>query len=234
MHVHLPKPLHGWREFAGEVGIIVIGVVIALAGEQLIETLHWRHVVTDYRAALRSEIAHNLGTYRYRMQEDRCVDATLNELDAWLQSWRAGHKLALGRPIGVPSSLMVFTGVWASRSAEIESHMPLSEQLAYSRLYDRFGNNEVHRLAERSVWISFQDYNAATDLSHENLMRLQGLIDQARYRESAFDANALAYARQASELGINARSETSWPPLTNELCRPLLRPSNNLGRSAVD
>jgi len=30
MHFHLPKPLHGWREFAGEVGIIVIGVLIAL------------------------------------------------------------------------------------------------------------------------------------------------------------------------------------------------------------
>jgi hypothetical protein len=23
MHFHLPKPLHGWRPFAGEVGIIV-------------------------------------------------------------------------------------------------------------------------------------------------------------------------------------------------------------------
>lgn len=22
MHLHLPKPLHGWREFAGEIGII--------------------------------------------------------------------------------------------------------------------------------------------------------------------------------------------------------------------
>jgi len=30
MHFRLPKPLHGWREFAGEVGIIVIGVLIAL------------------------------------------------------------------------------------------------------------------------------------------------------------------------------------------------------------
>ena len=28
MHFHLPKPLHGWRAFAGEVGIIVIGVLI--------------------------------------------------------------------------------------------------------------------------------------------------------------------------------------------------------------
>ena len=29
MHLHLPKPLHGWRAFVGEVGIIVLGVLIA-------------------------------------------------------------------------------------------------------------------------------------------------------------------------------------------------------------
>ena len=37
MHVHLPKPLRGWREFIGEVGIIVIGVLIALAADQIAE-----------------------------------------------------------------------------------------------------------------------------------------------------------------------------------------------------
>lgn len=41
MHFHLPKPLHGWREFAGEVGIIVIGVLIALGAEQLVEDWRW-------------------------------------------------------------------------------------------------------------------------------------------------------------------------------------------------
>ena len=37
MHFHLPKPLHGWRAFTGEVGIIVIGVLIALGAEQIVE-----------------------------------------------------------------------------------------------------------------------------------------------------------------------------------------------------
>ena len=40
MRFHLPKPLHGWREFAGEVGIIVIGVLIALGAEQAIDAIH--------------------------------------------------------------------------------------------------------------------------------------------------------------------------------------------------
>ena len=40
MHIHVPKPLHGWRALAGEVGIIVIAVLIALAAEQAVEALH--------------------------------------------------------------------------------------------------------------------------------------------------------------------------------------------------
>ena len=28
MHFHLPKPLHGWREFFGEVAIIVLGLPV--------------------------------------------------------------------------------------------------------------------------------------------------------------------------------------------------------------
>jgi hypothetical protein len=42
---HLPKPLHGWRQFAGEVGIIVVGVLIALGAEQLVEEWRWHERV---------------------------------------------------------------------------------------------------------------------------------------------------------------------------------------------
>ncbi len=42
MHFHLPKPMHGWRAFAGEVGVIVLGVLIALAGQQVAQSFQWR------------------------------------------------------------------------------------------------------------------------------------------------------------------------------------------------
>src|SRR5213080_3076022 len=87
MHVHLPKPLHGWREFAGEVGIIVIGVLIALTAEQLVEAAHWRTEVSNFRTSIDSEVAIDLGTYDYRMRENGCVGRRLDELQAWLQSW---------------------------------------------------------------------------------------------------------------------------------------------------
>lgn len=36
MEVHRPKPVHRWRELFKEVGVIVIGVAIALTGEEAV------------------------------------------------------------------------------------------------------------------------------------------------------------------------------------------------------
>lgn len=224
MHFHLPKPLHGWRELAGEVGIIVVGVVIALGAEQFVTTLHWRHVLGGYRAALHEEIGHNIATYSYRMEQDQCVDARIAELQRWLDSWRAGRPLPSHGPIGVPQSLMVFNGVWASRNAEVASRMPLAEQLAYSKLYDRFSANEVHRLAERSVWLALGAYRDATELDHQDLIRLQGLINEARYRELTFDFNAVRYTKEAAALDIRGEPDPGWGAISTELCKPILPP----------
>jgi hypothetical protein len=44
MHIHKPKAVHSLREFLSEIGVIVVGIAIALGGEQVIEWLHWRSV----------------------------------------------------------------------------------------------------------------------------------------------------------------------------------------------
>jgi hypothetical protein len=60
MEVHHPKPIHGLRELGKEVAVIVLGVVIALAGEQTVEALHWRHKVHAAETAMRRELAADL------------------------------------------------------------------------------------------------------------------------------------------------------------------------------
>ena len=56
MHFHLPKPLHGWRAFAGEVAIIVLGVLIALGGEQLVEHFHQRSQLREAEQGMVAEL----------------------------------------------------------------------------------------------------------------------------------------------------------------------------------
>ena len=56
MKLSLPKPMHGWRAFAGEVGVIVLGVVLALAAQQVAESVNDRREAAATRATLVDEI----------------------------------------------------------------------------------------------------------------------------------------------------------------------------------
>ena len=56
MHIQLPKPLHGWREFAGEVGVIVLGVLIALCAQQMLSDWQWRSDVRDADQRMTAEL----------------------------------------------------------------------------------------------------------------------------------------------------------------------------------
>lgn len=99
MHIHLPKPLHGWREFFGEVGIIVIGVLIALGAEQLIEEVHQRTLRGEAQEAINGEINRNLDAFRRRAEVQGCIDARLGEVEALLTTTPLGA--ALPRPLWI-------------------------------------------------------------------------------------------------------------------------------------
>lgn len=76
--IHKPKPVHSWREFFGEVGIIVIGVLIALGGEQAVEALHWRERVSAAEESMRKELAEDDGAQAMaRLQFAPCLDRSL-------------------------------------------------------------------------------------------------------------------------------------------------------------
>ena len=86
MHFHLPKPLHGWREFLGEVGIIVVGVLIALGAEQVVEMIGWRDRASSARQSLRGELAdHYEDAVEWRTVEP-CIDAQLDRLETGLMA----------------------------------------------------------------------------------------------------------------------------------------------------
>lgn len=82
MHFHLPKPLHGWREFAGEVGIIVIGVLIALGADQVIENLRWREKVESAKKSIDFEINDQLDYSEEVTNFAPCVGPFVNALEA--------------------------------------------------------------------------------------------------------------------------------------------------------
>jgi hypothetical protein len=81
MHFHLPKPLHGWRAFVGEVGIIVVGVLIALAAEQVVETAHWRHVSAEAKQSVAGEMSGEYFAAAEMVIGQPCIDRQLQLLE---------------------------------------------------------------------------------------------------------------------------------------------------------
>ena len=87
MHIHLPKVLHNWREVAGEIGIIVVGILIALFLEQLVQGWEWREKVRAADEAMREELMFDNGPQIYqRAAMHPCIVARLDAVRAAVES----------------------------------------------------------------------------------------------------------------------------------------------------
>jgi len=135
MHFHLPKPLHGWREFAGEVGIIVIGVLIALGAEQLIERLQWRDKVHETTIQLDAELHRDAASAYDWLVVAPCIDGQLQAIDAALASARQTHRLR-PTPAFTPP-LEIFTeDTWLNaRALQVADHLSPKQVQEYSSLF---------------------------------------------------------------------------------------------------
>jgi uncharacterized membrane-anchored protein YhcB (DUF1043 family) len=60
MEIHAPEhPIMTWKQFLVHIGTVTIGILIALSLEALLETTHKRHLVTEARENIRTELEDN-------------------------------------------------------------------------------------------------------------------------------------------------------------------------------
>jgi hypothetical protein len=229
MHFHLPKPLHGWREFAGEVGIIVLGVLIALGAEQLIETIRARREVTQFRSAVTAELATDEAAYRYRVEQEPCVKRRLAELREWLGSERAGMPLVPVGDIGHPSFYSFLSSVWKSSNPDVMNHLSLDTRERYAALYDFVALVDGQMSDEEETWRSLNAFNSASPISAEDWRKISDLAYRAKSDDELVVANYDWFAHDAGAIGIaaawGARGKFVTPP-DPEFCRPLFPPTS--------
>ena len=87
MDIHKPHPVQNWRELLSEIGVIVIGVLIALSAEQAVEAVHWGHKIDQAEDAVRLELRDDDAPQAYaRSLTGVCLDRQLGRMRAVLQS----------------------------------------------------------------------------------------------------------------------------------------------------
>lgn len=226
MHVHPPKPLHGWREFLGEIGVIVIGVLIALGAEQAVEALHWHHQVEEERDALRSEARGSLESIATRWQQQPCVDHRLAELQTLFRRHHDGAPLGIVGTVGHPLCATAATGTWQiALAGQALAHMALDEKLEFSGTFNAFTTWSEAVDQEQAVWVQLSQIDQSALLTEEDWSRLRAAYMQATTVNDRMRYLAPLFLSQ-SNLGLkNIKPEAlpaSIQPTYDVFCKPML------------
>jgi hypothetical protein len=103
MHIHLPKPLHGWRALLGEIGVVFVGIVLALGAESLLQDYHWHQQVTVSEQAIKGELEPDAFHAYERLLVQPCLRGQLSRLAAALNS-RAPHWTGMPMAVTNPTT----------------------------------------------------------------------------------------------------------------------------------
>jgi len=135
MHFHLPKPLHGWRALVGEVGIIVIGVLIALGAEQLVEDWRWQRKVAHTTEELDGELHRNAESAYDWLKVAPCIDRQLQGIDVALVSARQSGQVQTTAPLTPPLDVFSEDAWLNARALQVTDHIPREKLTQYSQMF---------------------------------------------------------------------------------------------------
>ncbi|HEX5261899.1 MAG TPA: hypothetical protein VFW13_00115, partial [Phenylobacterium sp.] len=155
MDIHKPRPVRHWRELVGEVGIIVLGVLIALAAEQAVATLEWRHKAEVAQRAMRLELAEDDGPQLvFWLGTDHCRRDAATAVRAAVERGAGRDEvLKLAERVWSPAWTWDELALRAAEASDVASHMPDGMMDGWFRAYvdmpdldrqnDRIANDAV-------------------------------------------------------------------------------------------
>lgn len=223
MHLHLPKPLHGWRAFAGEVGIIVIGVLIALAAEQVVEDWSWRHKVAVVRRSLMEELGNDRGRWEVDMAETPCMLDSIAKLDRWARDGGSGDVAAASADLSNGGFFWMHSANWQLATAsQTLDHFPMDQQLAFATVYDGVAHRQVDILKAADLFASIGSLiPVANDAQGRRELRVA--LGSLKERIVALTGNDAYMRRHFDALGVKPDNRDFAADLSGSRCGGFIR-----------
>lgn len=144
--------MHNLREFLSEIAVVVVGIAIALSGEQLIEHLHDRHKAAEAREGIRDEISVNVSVLSNRISVQACIDRRLDEIAHFIDASELPDYTPVGW-LGGPQIWEMQHARWQVISQA--GRTPLlgaDEQTAYGFIYALFADVATDQDREQVDW----------------------------------------------------------------------------------
>jgi hypothetical protein len=232
MHFHLPKPLHGWRQFAGEVGIIVLGVLIALGAEQFVETAHQHQQGLQAEAIIRNEIGLNLGRLQSRMGIHGCVDRRIEQVQALLDGAASDSNIVTPGWIGRPQYWTFLNSRWqaesqAGRAALVDGRRLSDYGIMYNRMENLLGEMDL----EQADWAKLRTLEHLRRLDSAGALQFNLTLQDARYRNWRLGLVTDQLFAMAGKLGLRALPNTT--AADRSVCLPITMTRAEANRLSV-
>ena len=196
MDIHKAKPWHGWREFLKEYLIVVVGVLTALAAEQAVEWLHWRHLAHQTEAQLAAGVQVDLkNSARWQILQaceyqrvGELADALQGPAGPWLANpWRRADA-ASRQPQPVPTIVPTPSLLWTHVEWETALGTGVFNHLRREQV-DRYA--EIYRLVEVLRETQKQSLEADAQLAPLGYNRVLSQAERTEYLARLAQVHAL-------------------------------------------
>lgn len=222
MDVFRPRePMHRARDFWKEVGIIVLGVLIALGAEQIVASLHWAREVRDAHAAFRNEMEAGDRKFAFRIAAESCVARRLDAL-AQITERVASHQAVphLG-PIQIDIANTYADDAWqAYRASDVLTHFKRPDLEQYDAYYDDLEHLRERIATEYDSWDLLERLQGdPARLGPDDIAILRGALVHARNANQSISRIGAGELRVATRLGVPVVSVDT--ARLRKVCAPL-------------
>jgi hypothetical protein len=203
--IHKPKAAHSWREFLIEIGTIILGILIALGLEQLVEEIHWKSAVEEARASIHEEMSFNDALFQHRVRVQACVARRLEDIDKILTEAQTSGRLASVPRVNFALSAQISDSQWqAAQAAQTLAHFPHEEISALGRYYDTVDTFKGNFLSKESdAWRWLGDLEGAPHpAASSDLMQLRFALRSARGSNITIPAASKTMLAIAHKMGV--------------------------------
>ena len=185
------RPAKGWRAFIGEVGIIVLGVLLALGAQQVAETVNQRREAAETRAALTNEVQETLAILELRNLAQPCIDRRLKELRAIVDQWGRTGSFKTPRWVAQATWMAFNTARFeAAQSAGRLALLSSEEQYRFGLVFGSVRNFRDIQGRESEAWSTLRVLQSGPDTLSAS--------DRTAVRVALQDASTLNYFANVS------------------------------------
>jgi len=231
MRVRFPQPPQGWAALRWEVGVVFVGIFLALGAQQFVDDLRWKEAVRQEKVDLDQDVRTAWDATSARRVVQPCVTRRLADIARVLDRHARGEPLGINGPIGRATVWSHAQSALAMASGDgTLAHIPLRERSAYFRVKAQADEFQRAAWEERGAWRVLNRLNQAVNLDDRGWNDIVAAYQDALDSDRVMRTNLVPDYADGWLSGFNdfppmpINRDELENPLTRDLCKAAVMP----------